>query len=64
MQDNRKDILSGFHNARLNQSDDTNCEMTAAWNNMEQIDKETNVNIPSEYQMEKAKNWVDNGSQL
>lgn len=56
--------LSGVDNERINQVYATNNEGTAAWTNMEQIISNTNVNIPSEYNIEKAKNWVDNGSQL
>ncbi|MHC1722333.1 MAG: DUF3787 domain-containing protein [Aminipila sp.] len=64
MQNNTTNTLSGADNMRLNQVDATNNEGTAAWTNKEQIANITNLNIPSEYNIEKAKNWVDNGSQL
>jgi hypothetical protein len=56
--------LSGFDNKRLEKAQPTNSEETAAWSNMEQTLKDSNVNVPSEYEIEKAKNWVDNGSKL
>jgi hypothetical protein len=56
--------LSGFDNKRLEKVQPTNNEGTAAWANMEQILKDSNVSVPSEYEIEKAKNWVDNGSKL
>nr|WP_315019759.1 DUF3787 domain-containing protein [uncultured Aminipila sp.] len=64
MQDNTTNTLSGADNMRLNQVDATNNEGTAAWTNTEEIATITNLNIPSEYNIGKAKNWVDNGSQL
>lgn len=64
MQNNNTTSLSGADNERINQVYGTNNEGTAAWTNMEQVSSITNVNIPSEYNIEKAKNWVDNGSQL
>lgn len=64
MQDNTRSTLNGADNMRLNQVDATNNEGTAAWTNTEKTASITNVNIPSEYNIEKAKNWVDNGSQL
>ncbi len=60
----QKDTLSGIDNKRLGRIDATNCEGTAAWANSEQIADTSQINIPSAYEVEKAKNWVDNGSQL
>lgn len=56
--------LSGFHNKRLENAQPTNSEETAAWANIERMPKDSKINIPSEYEIEKAKNWVDNGSKL
>lgn len=64
MQKDNEKTLSGKDNKRLDKIDATNSEVTAAWANMDGIDKDTNVNIPSDYEVEKAKNWVDNGSKL
>lgn len=63
MSSNKK-TLSGEDNKRLYGTTATNKETTAAWANMDQVDKATNVNIPGHYSIEKAKNWVDNGSKL
>ena len=58
-----KDQLSGIDNKRLTDKDPTNNEGTAAWANDEKFQDRTNVNVPSDYSVNKAKNWVDNGSQ-
>ena len=55
--------LSGVDNKRLTSKKASNCECTAAWTNEEKLQDKTNVNIPSDYSVNKAKNWVDNGSQ-
>lgn len=60
----QKDTLSGLDNKRLGKIDATNSEGTAAWSNSEQITDTSQISIPSDYEVEKAKNWVDNGSQL
>ena len=57
-----KNILKG-DNKRLTNKEATNCESTAAWSNDEKLEEKTKVNIPSDYNVNKAKNWVDNGSQ-
>ena len=57
-----KNILKG-DNKRLTNKEATNCELTAAWSNDEKLEEKTKVNIPSDYSVNKAKNWVDNGSQ-
>lgn len=56
--------LSGFNNKKLDKAQPTNKETTAAWANIEKSPEDTKINIPSEYEIEKAKNWVDNGSKL
>ena len=59
-----KKTLSGVDNKRLQSLKATNKEGTAAWANGDKKELDTNVYIPAEYSVEKAKNWVDNGSQL
>lgn len=56
--------LSGKNNKRLDTVKSTNNEKTAAWANEESNLKVSNVSMPSDYDVEKAKNWVDNGSKL
>lgn len=51
-------------NKRLDCIDATNNEGTAAWANEEHRCDVCNVSIPSEDDVERAKNWVDNGSKL
>ncbi len=55
--------LSGKDNNRLTNTNPTNCECTAAWSNEDKFQDRTKVSIPSDYSVNKAKNWVDNGSQ-
>ena len=64
MQERKEKSLSGIDNKRLNKTDCTNNEGTAAWANMDKMAPESHVNIPDDYNVEKAKNWVDNGSKL
>lgn len=51
-------------NKRLDSSSATNNEGTAAWANEDRRCDVCNVSIPSEDDVERAKNWVDNGSRL
>ncbi len=64
MQNNKEQTLSGMDNKRLGKIDFTNNEGTAAWANTEKMQDDSHVGIPDEYNVEKAKNWVDNGSKL
>ncbi|MDF2803139.1 MAG: hypothetical protein K0S61_3042 [Anaerocolumna sp.] len=64
MKENPDKTLNGTHNKRLNNVRPTNNEDTAAWANAASKLDESQVTIPAEYNVEKAKNWVDNGSQL
>ncbi len=64
MQDKTEKTLSGTDNKRLGKINFTNNERTAAWANMDKIQDDSHVGIPDEYNVEKAKNWVDNGSKL
>lgn len=59
-----KSNLNGVENKRLRSATATNSEGTAAWANKDKVETETNLNIPGDYSVEKAKNWVDNGSKL
>lgn len=59
----KEETLSGIDNERLGKTNPTNNEGTAAWANDEKLQDRTNVTIPSDYNVWKAKNWVDNGSQ-
>ena len=51
-------------NRRLDSIQATNREGTAAWANEDHKCDVCNVSIPSEDDVERAKNWVDNGSRL
>lgn len=64
MYENAKDTLNGTDNKRLGKMNCTNSEGTAAWANIDKLKDDSNVGIPDEYNVEKAKNWVDNGSKL
>lgn len=64
MQEKKEDTLNSVQNKRLNKIKATNSEETAAWANEEKSVNNSKVSIPSEYEVGKAKNWVDNGSQL
>jgi len=57
------DQLTGLDNKRLTKKEPSHNEGTAAWANDEKLQDRTNVLIPSDYSVNKAKNWVDNGSQ-
>lgn len=64
MKSKKEDTLNSAQNKRLDKVKATNSEETAAWANETKTVKDSKVSIPSEYEVEKAKNWVDNGSQL
>jgi len=64
MMNNKRNTLTGKDNQRINTSHPTNNEGTAAWANTDHVCKEGNVSIPSEENVERAKNWVDNGNKL
>ncbi len=64
MRDKTEKTLRGMDNKRLEKIDFTNNERTAAWANTDKIQEGSHVGIPDEYNVEKAKNWVDNGSKL
>ena len=60
----KKDNFQGKNNKRLQASDPTNSENTAAWQNSETYYKTDQVNKPSIDSVMDAKEWVDDGSQL
>lgn len=64
MEKRMDNTLSGMNNKRLDNVKPTNNEGTAAWANEEKNLKVSNVSMPADYEVEKAKNWVDNGSKL
>jgi hypothetical protein len=64
MEKRMDNTLSGKNNKRLDKVKSTNNEGTAAWANEESTLNTSNVSMPGEYEVEKAKNWVDNGSKL
>ncbi|NLK36508.1 MAG: DUF3787 domain-containing protein [Epulopiscium sp.] len=59
-----RNTLNEAENKRLHSTTATNWEGTAAWANEDKVDRDTNLKIPGDYSVEKAKNWVDNGSKL
>lgn len=64
MQPNKRDVLTGAHNKRLNNVDPTHNQITAPVANEEKVLSESHVNVPSEQSVMNAKEWVDNGSRL
>ncbi len=59
-----KEAFQGRHNKRLNTTNPTNNEGTAAWQNSEDNYEVDMVNKPSIDRVIDAKDWVDNGSKL
>lgn len=60
-----KKTMNGDNNKQLHSLNATNRESSIqAWDNKQEMDEKANVYIPSEYSVKKAKDWVDNGSQL
>lgn len=59
-----ENVLSGKNNKRLGQMTPNHQESTAAWNETEKLQEVSKVSIPSDANVEKAKEWVDNGSRL
>ncbi|MDF2879154.1 MAG: uncharacterized protein K0S30_2250 [Clostridia bacterium] len=56
--------LKGENNKRINSCNPTNNEGTAAWSDTDQLLDDSKVSIPSEKNVMRAKDWVDNGSKL
>jgi len=61
---NKTECLKGRNNKRLDSTNPTNCEGTAAWQNKYKEYKVDRVNKPSLDDVVEAKEWVDNGSKL
>ena len=62
---NKKVIpLSGKNNKRLKTYRPTNNQINSAWSDINSLTKDANVSIPSFQNVQDAKDWVDNGSQL
>lgn len=64
MQSKKAQPLSGEHNKRLKAHRPVKNEGTAAWANIDSLQPESKVSIPSLDNVEEAKEWVDNGSRL
>ncbi len=65
MQSKKTQPLSGEHNKRLKAYRPIKNEGTAAWSNIDNLRTDgSKVHIPSLYNVEEAKDWVDNGSRL
>lgn len=64
MQSKKAQPLSGEHNKRLKAHRPVKNEGTAAWANIDSLQPESKVSIPSLDNVEEAKEWVDNGSKL
>lgn len=56
--------LSGKDNQRLYSYEPTNNEATAAWREDCETTPMSRVEIPSDENVDEAKDWVDNGSRL
>jgi hypothetical protein len=64
LQSKKAQPLSGEHNKRLKAHRPVKNEGTAAWANIDSLQPESKVSIPSLDNVEEAKEWVDNGSRL
>ena len=64
MQSKKAQPLSGEHNKRLKAHRPVKNEGTAAWANIDSLQPESKVSIPSLDNVVEAKEWVDNGSKL
>lgn len=64
MQSKKAQPLSGENNKRLKKYRPTNNGVNAAWADIDKLQPESKVSIPSLNNVEEAKDWVDNGSRL
>ena len=64
MQSKKAQPLSGENNKRLKKYRPTDNQVTAAWADIDKLQPESKVSIPSLNNVEEAKDWVDNGSRL
>ena len=64
MQSKKAQPLSGTDNRRLKKGVPTNNEGTAAWADIDKLEPDSKVSVPSLENVLEAKDWVDNGSKL
>ncbi|RDY24573.1 DUF3787 domain-containing protein [Romboutsia maritimum] len=64
MRNKKAQPLSGKNNKRLKKGVPTNNEKTAAWADIDKLQPESKVSVPSLENVVEAKDWVDNGSKL
>lgn len=64
MQNKKSKALTGKNNNRLNAHRPTNNAENAAWADIDKLQSESKVSIPSVQSVREAKDWVDNGSRL
>lgn len=64
MQNKKAKALTGANNKRLKKYRPTNNEESAAWADIDKLQAESKVGIPSIQSVKEAKDWVDNGSRL
>ena len=64
MQSKKAQPLSGEGNKRLKKHRPTNNADTVAWNDIDELNLESNVSVPFLINVKEAKDWVDNGSRL
>jgi hypothetical protein len=60
----KQKALKGDHNKRLRSKDSIGSEATAAWQDIDHVEGDGNVGIPSLKSVQDAKDWVDDGSKL
>ena len=64
MIDDKKDVLTGANNKRINNSDLRNNQMNFPLADVRSVTENANLTFPSEEDVVHAKKWIDNGSQL
>ena len=64
MNNPKSQALTGVHNNRINKTEKSDNESTAAWTGTGHYTKDANVAIPSSQAVQNAKDWVDTGSRL
>lgn len=64
MKSKKSVALNGSNNKRLKTYRPTNNASTAAWSDIDKLEPESKVSIPSLNSVLEAKDWVDNGSRL
>lgn len=64
MENKKAKALTGANNKRLKKYRPTNNAENAAWADIDKLQPESKVSIPSIQNVKEAKDWVDNGSRL